>query len=231
MSSQLKPIKLYGEEGVNPPKVKIILQELGLPFETVAISMGESKGPEYTAINPNGRVPAIYDPNNDLTLWESIAIVEYLIDKYDTEHRISFAPGTKEYYLARQWVLFQVSGQGPYYGQAVWFTHFHSEKIPSAIERYRQEVLRVTGVLESWLAKQAVGSGSDGPWLVGDKMTYADMCFVPWQEGIKFRCPDIYEGQSFPFVEAWVAKMVACNPPFTAADAKEAEEKVEKYFK
>ena len=64
-------LKVWGEGGPNPPKVAIILEELGLPYEFVPIAMADVKKPEYLAINPNGRLPAIYDPNTNITLWES----------------------------------------------------------------------------------------------------------------------------------------------------------------
>lgn len=121
---------------MNPPKVALILSILDVPYDTISVPMAKVKEPEYTAINPNGRVPAIYDPNTDLTLWESGAIVEYLIEKYDVERKFSFAPGSKESYLAKQWLFFQTTGQGPYYGQAAVFKMFHHEKLPSALERY-----------------------------------------------------------------------------------------------
>lgn len=70
----------------------------------------------YESINPNGRVRAIEDPNTGITLWESGAIIEYLVEIYDKQHNISFAPGSKEYYEAKQWLYYQVSGQGPYFG-------------------------------------------------------------------------------------------------------------------
>lgn len=76
MSSTLKPIKLWGRAGLNPSKVKIILEELSLPYEAISVPLATVKNPEYVAINPNGRLPAIYDPNTDLTLWESGAIIE-----------------------------------------------------------------------------------------------------------------------------------------------------------
>lgn len=72
-----------------------------------------------------------------------------------------------------------MSGQGPYYGQAAWFTKFHPEQLPSAQERYYKEIKRVTSVLEGHLQKQ--DKGQDGPWLVGNKFSYADLAFVPWQ--------------------------------------------------
>jgi glutathione S-transferase len=119
MSSNLKPITLYGHiMGPNPPKVAMILRELNIPFEVSPVALNEIKLPPYLAINPNGRLPSVYDPNKDLTLWESGAIIEYLISEYDHENKLSFPAGSKEDYLCRQWSYFQASGQGPYYGQA-----------------------------------------------------------------------------------------------------------------
>lgn len=151
-SSDIKPIKVWGRGGPNPPKVAMILELLSLPHEFVPITFADVKKPEYLAINPNGRLPAIHDPNTDLTIWESGAIVEYLVDRYDKDHKYSSAPGTNDYYLAKQWLAFQISGQGPYYGQAVWFTRLHHERLPSATERYEKEVGRVTGVLGMYSA-------------------------------------------------------------------------------
>lgn len=140
MTSQLKPITVWGKGGPNPPKVRLLLEELHLPYEIIPISFADVKNPEYLAINPNGRMPSIRDPNTGITVWESGAIFEYLIECYDTDHRLSFAPGTPEYYHAKQWLFFQTSGQGPYYGQMSWFKKFHAEKVPSAIERYAKEI-------------------------------------------------------------------------------------------
>ena len=129
----------------------------------------------YTDVNPNGRVPAIHDPNTDLTLWESGAIVDYLIDQYDKERKLSYdRSDLVNYHTANQWLHFQASGQGPYFGQSVWFRNFHAEKIPSAMERYAKEVKRVSTVIDSHLAK------SGKPYLTGDKCTYADLAFAPW---------------------------------------------------
>ncbi|KAJ2988560.1 hypothetical protein NUW58_g3907 [Xylaria curta] len=125
MTSSLKPIKAYGKGGPNPPKVIMILEELGLPYEIVSVQFADVKKPEYTAINPNGRLPAIHDPNTGLTLWESGAIVEYLVETYDKENKISFPKGSNESYLTKQWLYYQTTGQGPYFGQAVWFTRYH----------------------------------------------------------------------------------------------------------
>jgi len=75
-NSSLKPIKIYGQAGPNPPKVAILAAELDLPHEIVPIAFPDLKKPEYLAININGRMPSIYDPNTDITLWESGAIIE-----------------------------------------------------------------------------------------------------------------------------------------------------------
>ena len=118
---------------------------------------------------------------------ESNAIMQYLVEKYDTEHKISVS-SFEEKMLQLQWLFFQASGQGcvpsfrfrdmhidhslcrPYFGQAVWFIRRHSEKLPGVIERYQKETIRVLSVLESVLSKQE--------WLVGGKCTIADISFI-----------------------------------------------------
>ena len=208
--SDIKPVKIYGKAGPNPPKIAFLAAELGIPHEIVPIPFSDLKKPEFLAINPNGRMPAIYDPNTDLTIWESGAIVEYLIDRYDTEHKLSFEPGSHEYWHARQWLFFQTTGQGPYFGQAYWFKNLHSEKIPSAIERYVNEVFRVTSVLDGELAKQKT-NGEDGPWLVGNKFSYADLSFLSWYNAVAGT--DLLEqnalGDKYPHFKRWIANIAA----------------------
>ena len=100
----------------------------------------------------------------------------------------------------------------PYWGQAAYFLAWHSEKIPSAIERYNGEIQRVLGVLERWLSgtSDVKGNGQPKNWLVGDKMTIADMAFVSWNERISestgCRPEDKFKG--FPHVEAWHERMI-----------------------
>ncbi|KAE8419766.1 glutathione S-transferase [Aspergillus pseudocaelatus] len=211
MSTSLQPLKLYGHRpGPNPVKVLILLNELSLPYTIDAVPFSEVKSPSYLSLNPNGRLPTLHDPNTGLTIWESGAIIEYLVDRYDTSRRLSFEPGTHDFYLAKQWLHFQMSGQGPYYGQLVWFKKFHAEQVPSAVERYAKEVNRVTGVLEGWLEKQAglYGEG-DGPWLVGGKLSYVDLAFVPWQRipGAVVGVED-FDLDKFPFVKGWLERMM-----------------------
>ena len=212
MSSQHQPIQVYGQGGPNPPKVAILCNELSIPYEINQVPFSDVKKPAYLAINPNGRLPAIQDPNTNLTLWESGAIFEYLIERYDTNHKLSFPAGSDEAQLARQWLFFQTSGQGPYYGQLSFFKKFHSEKIPSVIERFAKEVNRVTSVLEGWLVKQKeeFGAANDGPWLVGGKLSYADLAFVPWQRVMTmvFLEKEEYNANDYPEVTAWMGRML-----------------------
>lgn len=119
-------------------QVIVVLEELGVPYEIESIKFENIKKEPFINVNPNGRVPgmsicpnrsnplpmltpelAIEDPNTGITLWESGAILGYLIRQYDTENRISYE-GLKEQTLCGQWLAFQISGQGPYFGQCTW---------------------------------------------------------------------------------------------------------------
>ncbi|KAL9046572.1 MAG: hypothetical protein Q9214_000625 [Letrouitia sp. 1 TL-2023] len=210
MSSQLKPIKIYGDnKSPNPAKVQMVVKELDLPYEIVDIPFSDTKKPEYTSVNPNGRLPAIHDPNSGITLWESGAIIEYLVEQYDKNRVLSFEPGTPEYYQAKQWLYFQTSGQGPYYGQAVWFLKYHAENLESAKARYNKEINRVSGVLDGWLAKQKGGKvAPEGLWLVGSKLSYADIAFVPYQSGIEgIIGKENYNEDDYPRVKEWMGQL------------------------
>jgi glutathione S-transferase len=210
-TQNLKPLTLHGKGGANPPKVAILLNLLQIPYTYSSTSFANVKSPEYLAVNPNGRMPALQDPNTGLTLWESGAILEYLVEKYDTEKKYSFAPGSDEYYLAKQWLMFQMSGQGPYYGQAVHFHKYHPEQLQSAKERYVKEIARVTGVLEAHLKKQKEQfPGTDGPWMVGNKMSYVDVAFLPWQVvvgEILLMNTALFDQKEFPEVKGWMERM------------------------
>ena len=112
--------------------------------------------------------------------------------------------------------MFQVSTQGPYYGQSAWFTALHPEKVQSAIDRYGNELRRILSVLEGHLSGSAPGNGEGAPqsssrtWLVGDKMTFADLAFVPWNQiapTILPTGPDVDPLKDFPHVHAWHQRM------------------------
>lgn len=222
MTADIKPIKLWSHPTPNPQKVAILLHELNLPYETISTPFEKVKNPEYLAVNPNGRLPSIYDPNTGLTLWESGAIIEYLVDQYDPDHRLSFPRGSPEAYLAKQWLFFQVSGQGPYYGQYFSFKMLHHENVPSAVERYAKEFQRVNEVLEGVLEKKK--DEDNGPWLVGGKCSFADLAFVPWQQMPAYTGGgDGVSLDGFPVVKEWTGKMLA-REPVKAATAEGFEE-------
>ncbi|KAI0659287.1 glutathione S-transferase C-terminal-like protein [Cubamyces menziesii] len=182
-----KQFTLYGTVvPPNPMKVAIVLEELGLDYEIVPIdiSTGEQKSPEFLKLNPNGRVPALVDHSNgDFVIWESNAILLYIIEKYDKEHKLSVTEANEKFALL-QWLFFQASGQGPYFGQGA---------------------IRVIGVLENVLSKQE--------WLVGGKMTIADLSFVPWNSIALTMVLADYEGfdveKQFPAFSKWHEKMTA----------------------
>ncbi|KAH8689835.1 glutathione S-transferase [Talaromyces proteolyticus] len=198
----LKPITLWGHDiGPNPWKVAMILEELNVPYTLKLLELPDMKKEPYELINPNGRVPAIEDPNTGITLWESGAIIEYLVETYDKQHHISFAPGSKEYYEEKQWLHYQVSGQGPYFGQAVWFIHYHPEKLPSVVDRYFNEIRRVSGVLDRVL--------QDKEFLVGGKFSYADAAFVMWYAIVLLFADRINLEKDFPFLNAWLERIRA----------------------
>ncbi|KAF4637091.1 hypothetical protein G7Y89_g995 [Cudoniella acicularis] len=203
--STLKPLVLYGSPvAPNPVKVAIVLKILNLPYTTTAIPITEVKTPSYVAVNPNGRLPALEDPNTGIKVWESGAIVEYIVDTYDKEHQLSFERATKEDWECKQWLHFQMSGQGPYYGQAMWFTRMADPPNPTALQRYQNEVKRVSGVLDNWL------EGKE--FLVGNKLTYVDLAFVPWQKAILPAMPKEYDAaKEFPNVEAWLQRLLVID--------------------
>lgn len=137
----------------------ITLEELGIPYEKVEVA--DVKSEAFLKLNPNGRTPVIVDPNNDnFTLWESGAIIEYLVETYDAHGSLT-VKDRKDRWLLQQYLHFQMSGQGPYYGQAVWF-YKQTEDIPTAKRRYIEQIVRVFGVLDDIL--------KDREFLVGDKL-------------------------------------------------------------
>lgn len=142
----------------------IALEELSLPYEKVPVP--DPKAEWFTSeINPNGRIPAIRDPNNGgLVLWESGAIVEYLVDTYDRGRKLTVRDdegGGADKWRLKQFLHFQMSGQGPYYGQSIWF-HKNDPANAVAKERYNEQIVRVIGVLDGLL------KGKE--YLVGDKL-------------------------------------------------------------
>ncbi|PHH72724.1 hypothetical protein CDD82_5835 [Ophiocordyceps australis] len=198
------PITVWSHAlGPNPFKAIIALEELGVPYEKVIVE--NPKDAAFTAINPNGRLPAIKDPNNNnLILWESGAILEYIIETYDKEKKLTSTQSPDKWYL-KQYLHFQMSGQGPYFGQLVWFHKFHPEDVPAAKKRYLEQTARVFEVLDKILQGKK--------YLVADKCTYADLSFIPWDVAVKALLPEVWKGfdveNKYPNYAAWHARLIA----------------------
>ncbi|HST37516.1 MAG TPA: glutathione S-transferase N-terminal domain-containing protein [Allosphingosinicella sp.] len=163
-------IDLYTSPTPNGYKITILLEELGLPYEVHAIdlSSGAQKQPWFTAINPNGRIPAIVDRDNgDFPVFESGAIMLYLAEKTGK----LLPADEKGRSRVVQWLMFQMGGLGPMMGQANVFARYFPEVIPAAIDRYRRESRRLLEVLNGRLA--------DNEYLAGD-YSIADIANFAW---------------------------------------------------
>lgn len=180
----------------------MLFHELNLPFESKYLQFPDMKKAPFESVNINGRVPAIEDPNTGITIAESGAILEYLVETYDKKNTVSFPAGTPEYYAAKQWLHFQMSGQGPYFGQAVWFTKYHPEKLESARVRYVNEVRRVSEVINRAL------EGKE--YLVGGKYSFVDAAFIPWYAIVPAITGDAFDlEKDFPNLNAWMNRVEA----------------------
>lgn len=125
----MQPIILYSHPyGPNPWNMVLILEELDIPYTAQCVNSTQVKEVSYTRTNPNGCLPAIKNPSSDTQLWESGAIVEYLLDTYDKQQKLRYARFFPEYYQTKEWPYFQVSRQAPYYSQASWFQRLHLER-------------------------------------------------------------------------------------------------------
>ena len=163
-------IDLYTWTTPNGYKASIALEELGLDYEThpIDIATGAQKRPDYLAINPNGKIPAIVDRDNgDFAVFESGAILVYLAE---LSGRL-LPRDVKGRSLTLQWLFFQVGGLGPMQGQAHVFYRYFEEAIPAAIARYQNETRRIYEVLDRRLG--------EAEYLAGD-YTIADIATFPW---------------------------------------------------
>lgn len=174
-------IQLYSRPTPNGVKVSIMLEETGLPYEPHLVSFQENEqlSPEFLSLNPNNKIPAIVDPNGPggkpLGLFESGAILIYLAEKCAREGRESFLPADPAArYETIQWLMFQMGGIGPMFGQVGFFTKFagkdFEDKRPR--DRYVAEAKRLLKVLEQRLAGRK--------WIMGDAYTIADIATFPW---------------------------------------------------
>jgi GST-like protein len=159
-------IKLYAWHTPNGRKVSVMLEECALPYEVVKVNLGKGEQftPQFTALNPNQKIPAIVD--GELRLAESGAILIYLAEKCGGR----FFPAAQRYAVL-QWLMFQMAHVGPMLGQAHHFRLQAKDKLPYAIERYEKEAARIYGVLERELAQRE--------YLAGE-YSIADIATYPW---------------------------------------------------
>ncbi|KAL8816420.1 MAG: hypothetical protein Q9223_004560 [Gallowayella weberi] len=203
-SSKTPDITLYTGQTPNGIKISITLEELGLPYKTHAIDITKDtqKEPWFLEINPNGRIPALTDSFADgqtIRLFESGSIMEYLVEQYDTAHKISYLKGSRESYEVSNWLFFLNAGVGPMQGQANLFFRYAPEKIPYAINRYQNETRRLYRVLDQHLKD----AGTD--YLVGNKCTIADIAHWGWIAAAGWCGVDIDE---FPTLKEWEERML-----------------------
>jgi GST-like protein len=185
-------IELYSWPTPNGQKIHIALEETGLPYKTIPvdISAGAQFSSEFLAINPNHRIPAIIDPDGpggDVRLFESGAILIYLAEKAG-----NFIPtDAAGRYTCLQWLMFQMGGIGPMFGQFAHFNVYAPEKLPYAIERYRNESRRLVGVLETRLKQDDFLAGT---------YSIADMAAYPW---VHVAAGKSFEWDAYPSVKRW----------------------------
>ena len=184
----------------NGHKVHIAVEELGLQYKLVPVNIGQGEQfrPDFLAITPNHRIPAIVDPDGPggkpISLFESGAILIYLAEKHG--RLIPRDPAAR--YTCLQWLMFQMGGVGPMFGQYGHFHNYAPEKIPYAMIRYANEVRRLHGVLEKRLAQ--------AEYLAGDEYSIADIATFPWLRFPERRGIDFNE---FPAVKRWFASIEA----------------------
>jgi len=186
-------IDLYTWSTPNGRKISIMLEELGLPYKVypVNIGKGEQFEPAYVAINPNSKIPAIVDPDgrdgSPIRMMESGAILIYLAGKTGR----LLPQSVRERYVALEWLMFQMGGIGPIFGQVHHFLRAAKEAVPYAIERYTRETRRLYGVLNARL---------EGREYLADGYSIADIATYPWVARYEWHKADLSE---FPHVKRW----------------------------
>ncbi|GJD51496.1 Disulfide-bond oxidoreductase YfcG [Methylobacterium crusticola] len=200
-------LQLYSWPTPNGVKVSIALEELGLPYEPHAVNIGrdETWTPEFLSLNPNGKIPAIVDPDGPggrpLGLFESGAILLYLAQK--TGRLLPADPAAA--YETTQWVFFQMAAVGPMFGQLGYFHKFAGREIDDKrpLGRYRDESKRLLGVLEARLA------GRD--WIMGEDYTIADIALLGWVRNLIgfYEARDLVGFDDLAHVPAWLERGLA----------------------
>ncbi len=182
-------INFYTWATPNGRKVSIMLEECALPYvvHPVDITRGEQFSAGFVAINPNSKIPAIVDDEGPLTVFESGAILVYLAEKTG---RFLPAAGPARYAVL-QWLMFQMGGVGPMFGQTHHFLRFAPAPVPYAVERYRNETRRLYGVLDTRLGEVE---------FLGGDYSIADMATFPWVARHDWQDIDL---DDFPNVRRW----------------------------
>lgn len=187
-------IEVYSWATPNGHKVHIMLEESGLPYRVIPvdIGIGAQFEPDFLAISPNNKIPAIVDPDGPggepISLFESGAILLYLAGKTGR----FLPPDTRGKYEVLQWLMFQMGGVGPMLGQAHHFRIYAPDKLPYAIDRYTNEAHRLYGVMDRRLAKSR--------YLGGDDYSIADIAVFPWLRSWKNQGMD---WNDFPHLKGW----------------------------
>lgn len=204
-------IQLYTWGTPNGRKISIMLEEVALPYRVVPIdiSKNEQFNPDFLAINPNNKIPAIVDDENGQSLFESGAILLYLAEKSGK----LLPKNAIDKWPVLQWLMWQMGGQGPMLGQAHHFLQFNPGKSEYAEDRYLQEAKRLYSVLDKQLGQQ--------PFVAVDELTIADIAIWPWVSRYQFQKIDLH---NFPNVLEWyirLAKRPAFQAGYQVPDAKQ----------
>jgi GSH-dependent disulfide-bond oxidoreductase len=183
-------IDLYTFTTPNGRKASIMLEEVALPYTVhlIDIRKDDQFTPEFIAINPNSKIPAIVDRDRDMTVFESGAILIYLAEK--TGQLLS--QETKSRFNVLQWLMFQMASVGPMFGQLNHFRRFAPEQLPYAISRYETETLRLYGVLNRQLQDQEFICGN---------YSIADVATYPWVAIYEFQGLTL---EQHPHLKRWV---------------------------
>ena len=192
-------IELYTAATPNGWKISIMLEECGLAYRAhpIALGKGEQRSPEFLAISPNGRIPAIVDTEPEgggdpVSVFETAAILIYLAEKTGQFLPADLRGRTETV----EWLVWQVANLGPMLGQHGHFALYATEKLPYAIERYRNEALRLYGVMDRQLEMR--------DYLAAGQYTIADMACFPWVQTWKAQSIPL---AGFPNVQAWYERL------------------------
>jgi GSH-dependent disulfide-bond oxidoreductase len=186
-------IDLYTFTTPNGRKASIMLEELMLPYNVhkIDITKNDQFTPEFVAINPNSKIPAIIDQDTGITVFESGAILMYLAEKTGK----LLPQEQKAKYQVIEWLMFQMGSVGPMFGQLNHFKKFAPEKIPYAIARYEKETLRLYGVLDKQLG--------NNEYICGE-YSIADIATYPWVAVYEFQGLTL---DSHPNLKSWLEKL------------------------